>query len=325
VPSRANPLVSIVICVYNGERFLRETLDSVLAQRISDIEVLAVDDGSTDRSLELLESYDEPRLRIVRLQHAGVVSALNAGLELARGEFIGFLDQDDLWASHKLDEHCRTFNEHPDVDLTFSWYRLLDEESNELGLCPRRCHGRFSYSSLLRDYVIGPTSTVVMRREALNRTGLADPAFSGYYDVDLFLRTSLVRPDNVAAVPSALTFYRRHRAQMSKDWRFLRKEWYQLLHKFRRLAPESTVPVERFADVNMTRYFAYLAYEDRDFRSALNLLSGSLKRFPRAFLADTRNWLAGAASLSGRVLPVSLHRRLERLANVTTDGVLRIP
>jgi len=243
---RSRPLVSVIVCVYNGDKFLRETLDSALAQSMADLEVLAVDDGSTDGSLDLLNSYDQPRLRIIRRQHAGVVAALNAGLEGARGEYIAFLDQDDLWAADKLEAHCRAFDDCPDLDLTFSWYQLVNENSGLIGVHPRQCYGRFTYDSLLSDYVIGPTSTAVMKLEALRRSGLADPAFRAYYDVDLFLRTALLRPGNIAVIPRRLTMYRRHSGQMSKDWRSLQQEWRRLLSKHRRIAPEATALAQRF-------------------------------------------------------------------------------
>ena len=182
---------------------------------------------------------------------------------------------------------------------------------------PRDRCGRFSYSDLLRDYVIGPTSSAAVRTEALRTTGLADPRFSAYYDVDLFLRTALLRPDNVGAIPSPLTFYRRHGSQMSKDWVFLQGEWRRLLEKHRRLAPAATASVEAQADANMTRYFAYLAYENRDFRNALNLLNGALAASPAAFLADRRNWIAYCASLAGFLFPGFVRCRLERLAGIS--------
>jgi len=314
---QSSPTASVVICVYNGERFLRETLDSVLSQTMADFEVLALDDGSSDASLKVLESVRDPRLRIIRREHAGVVPTLNAGLETARGDFIAFLDQDDVWAPTKLEEHHRCFRSHPDLDLTFTWYRLVDTYSNKLGFRPQDQRGTFSYSSLLRDYVIGPTSTAALRRKVLSKTGLADPDFSAYYDVDLFLRTALLRPANVAAIPTALTFYRRHSAQMSKDWVLLRREWNRMIDKFRRLAPAETASVELQAATNMTRYFAYLAYESRDFRGALKLLNGTLSASPAIFLTDGRNWLAYCASLAGFTLPASVHRNIERLAGLS--------
>lgn len=320
MPSQSSPAASVIICVYNGEGFLRETLESLFSQSMSDFEALAVDDGSTDGSLDVLESFQCPRLRIVRREHAGVVPTLNAGLEIARGEFIAFLDQDDVWAPDKLEEHRRVFQECRDLDLTFTWYRLLDADSNELRVHPRERSGRFSYRGLLCDYAIGPTSAAAVRTEALRKTGIADPQFSAYYDVDLFLRVALLRPDNVGAIPSPLTFYRRHSSQMSKHPAFLQREWRRLLEKHRQLAPAATASVEARADANMTRYFAYLSYENRDFRGALELLNSTLAASPAAFLADRRNWMAYCASLAGLVIPGSVFRQIERLAGLSSGG-----
>ncbi len=121
------PRVSVLLPVYNGERFLRETLDSAFAQTMPDLEVIAVDDGSSDGSVALLEAYEDPRLRVLRQSNLGAPTALNTALDAARGEYIGFLDQDDLWNEQKLERHLEVMDENPKLDLTFSRYELIDE------------------------------------------------------------------------------------------------------------------------------------------------------------------------------------------------------
>jgi glycosyltransferase involved in cell wall biosynthesis len=113
-----NRLVSVVIPVYNGERYLGQTIESVLGQSHPHTELLVVDDGSEDCSARVAQAYGE-RIRYVRQEHGGQSAALNLGLSLARGGYLAFLDADDLWTGDKLARQFAAFDEHPDVDLLF--------------------------------------------------------------------------------------------------------------------------------------------------------------------------------------------------------------
>jgi hypothetical protein len=238
---------------------------------------------------------------------------------MARGVYIGFLDGDDLWLAAKLARHIEFMKQHPEVDLAFSWSRLIKENDCETGLHSRRWCGPISFRQLLADFVIGNSSALVLRRSVLDRVGGLDPELERFCDVDLCLRVALLRPGNICAIPEELTLYRRRSEQMSRDRDGMRSEWSRLLGKYRRRAPETTAEVERQADTNMTRYFAYLAYEDGEFGEAVELLCKGFRNFPAAFLRDSRNWKLSAASLAGLALPRSLHRGLERLAGFTID------
>jgi len=109
------PKVSVIIPVYNGERFLAEAIESALNQDYPDFEIIAVDDGSTDRSPEILGSY--PDLRVIRQENRGVAAARNRGLESSGGDYIAFLDQDDLWLPEKLRRQAGFLQHHPAADM----------------------------------------------------------------------------------------------------------------------------------------------------------------------------------------------------------------
>ena len=112
------PFFSIVIPAYNVELYLQETLDSVYAQTFDKYEIIVVDDGSTDGTPEMLARQNDPRLRVIRQQNAGVSAARNTGIAAAQGTFIAFLDGDDIWAPWHLEHACHFFEEHPEVH----WY-----------------------------------------------------------------------------------------------------------------------------------------------------------------------------------------------------------
>jgi glycosyltransferase involved in cell wall biosynthesis len=304
----------------NAERFVNAAVDSVLQQTFENLELIVVDDGSTDCTAERLRQYADERLQVILQPNQGYPAALNAALRAAQGVYPGFLDGDDVWLATKLARHIEFMERHPEADLTFSWSRLIAENGEEIGVHSRHWRGTISFRELLADFVIGNSSSLVLRRSALDRAGWLDPELPRFCDMDLCLRVALLRPGNVHAIPEELTLYRRRSGQMSRDREGMRLEWSGLLGKFRRLAPEETAAVVRQASSNMTRYFAYLAYENDQFREAGRLLWEGFRSFPTGFLADSRNWKLSAASLAGLVLPRTVHRRLERLAGVSRDG-----
>jgi GT2 family glycosyltransferase len=111
-------LVSCVIPVFNGERFLGAAIDSVLGQTRQPVEVIVVDDGSSDGTAQVIARYGK-RIRSLRQENAGPAAARNAGLALARGAFVGFLDADDIWLPHKLDRQLDELSRHPDAMIAF--------------------------------------------------------------------------------------------------------------------------------------------------------------------------------------------------------------
>lgn len=306
------PAASILMATHNSGPFLTATLESALNQTFPDFELIVVDDGSSDETPQRLLRYTDPRMRLLRQSNQGQPAALNAALKIARGAFVGFLDHDDLWLPTKLERHLAWFDRHPEVDLTFSWSRLIDEEGRDLGLHPRYWRGAASFGELLEDFVIGNTSSVVMRREALERVGGFDAALERCFDLDAFARVALLRPGNVHAIEEVLTLYRRHCGQMSRDWRAMQRSWEATLAKLRKAAPRETAAVERRATANTCRYLAYLAYEARRFREAAVLLARGLRSCPAGFVGDARNWKLAAACLAGGLLPAGALAALER-------------
>jgi glycosyltransferase involved in cell wall biosynthesis len=124
--------VSVIIPCYNYGRFLAEAVASAASQTFGDIEIIIVDDGSTDNTPQVIDSLDDPRIRARRVPNGGVSAARNAGLDMARGEFIAFLDADDRWHPDKLKRQVALMEAEPDVALVFSDLRRFSEEDPSL-------------------------------------------------------------------------------------------------------------------------------------------------------------------------------------------------
>jgi len=128
----SQPLISCIVAVFNGERYLKEALDSILAQTYRPLEILVVDDGSTDRTTEIVSEYSDT-VRYFWQSNAGPGAARNAGIKLAKGEFIAFLDADDLWHKKKLTRQISSFKARPDLEMCVThaqnfWVPELKEE-----------------------------------------------------------------------------------------------------------------------------------------------------------------------------------------------------
>ena len=127
------PQVSVVMPAYNVAPFILESVRSVLEQSFQDLELIVVDDGSSDGSADRLLAVKDSRLQIIQQVNRGSSSARNSGIKLASSEYIGFIDADDLWVPNKLETHITFLEQHPEVDLTFSRSELIDENGNATG------------------------------------------------------------------------------------------------------------------------------------------------------------------------------------------------
>jgi glycosyltransferase involved in cell wall biosynthesis len=199
-------LVSVVIPVFNGERYLRETLDSVFAQTHRPLEVIVVDDGSTDHSLELARASGHPLIALSQ-PNGGHASARNHGLAHATGEFIAFDDADDLWDPHKLALQLARFDARPELGVVFAhlqnfWSPDVEESARVTG-------------EELERPVPGYTSvTMLARRELFTRIGTFDVSLRHGNDRDWFCRAT-EQGVAVEMMPDVLVHRRLHAANRS--------------------------------------------------------------------------------------------------------------
>ncbi len=154
--------MSVVIAVLNGARYFAQAIESVLAQTHRDLEIIAVDGGSTDGSLEIAAAY--PEVRIVHQRGTGFAGAWNEGIAVARGDFFAILDSDDYWEPRKLERQMAVFAERPEVDYVTTRARFELAEGHE-------CPPNFKPELLEGDYEANMPSATVVRREAFERVG----------------------------------------------------------------------------------------------------------------------------------------------------------
>jgi len=231
-------LVSIIIPTYNREKWIKEAIQSVLSQTYSFYEVIVVDDGSSDNTREIVNSFKE-RVKYFFQQNCGPSCARNKGIELSRGEWIAFLDSDDLWKKEKLEKQMEALKKEPRFKVCYTeevWIR------NGKFVNPRKRHKKYSgwiYLHCLPLCIISPSS-VLIHRSVFEDVGKFDPHLPVAEDYDLWLRISSRYP--IKLIPEKLIIKRGgHKDQLSKKyWGIDRFRIYAL----EKIAKENHLPVE---------------------------------------------------------------------------------
>ena len=195
-----HPLVSVIIPVYNGARYLRAALESVFAQTYRPFEVIVVDDGSIDDSGVIAQSFSD--VSLMRQENQGVAAARNHGIEAAQGDFLAFLDQDDLWTPEKLKLQIEYLLNHQDLGYTLTQQQYFLEPGTTLPAWFRK----ELLTSIHTGWVLG---TLVVRRTAFEQVGNFATGYSAANDSDWFFRAKAADIP-MAVVPELLLLKRIH-------------------------------------------------------------------------------------------------------------------
>jgi len=208
------PKISIVMAMYNGERYLKEAIESVLNQTEKDFEFIIVDDGSTDDSQNIIKSFSDERIKYFRNEHKGLVDSLNFGIEKSDGEFIARFDADDICESNRLEEQIKLFEENPENVLVGSLATIIDEGGLIKGDMdyPKQNWQEIRKYSLLHNPFIH--SSVMFRREVVYTVGYYKKFFK--YAEDYELWTRIINKYPCVNIPKKLIKYRVHNSQITK-------------------------------------------------------------------------------------------------------------
>ena len=160
--------ISVVMPVYNVEKFVARSIETVLAQSFTDFELILVDDGATDGSLEICRSYDDPRIRIVRQANRGLAGARNTGIRHCIGEYVALLDSDDLWHPDKLLRHIQHLDRSPQVGISYSGSAMIDADDAPIGISMTPRLTGITKEQILCRNPIGNGSAPVFRRRVFD-------------------------------------------------------------------------------------------------------------------------------------------------------------
>jgi len=292
-----NNLVSVIVPVYNRAHLVPETIQSILLQTYESVEIILINDGSTDGSLSILKDFERKypdKVRVIDQVNQGQIVARNNGIKAAKGKYIAFLDSDDLWLREKLERQMPLFE--PGVGLVYSGTEIINEEGQTTRIEPadEAISGNIYPQLLVKNRMTG--GTVVVTAEVLGRVGVFSTDFKAAENWDLWLRICKVSQARVVAEP--LVKYRVHSDNMSGDTQLMLNAKLKIMEKHCDLGSKDS------AIARCSR----LAHADYHYREGLHFFSGGeFHRARKEFISVLRfslfyqdTWMRLARTLLGQ-------------------------
>lgn len=251
--------ISVIIPVYNGEKTIKETIESVLNQTFKDFELIVINDGSQDATLKIISSIEDDRLKVFSYPNAGASASRNKGFYQSVGEFVAFLDADDLWTEDKLEAQFNALEANPQAAIAYSWSDYINESGKFL-----RPGGQISisgniYKNLLLVDLLENGSNPLIRREAIVAVKGFDESLPAGQDWDLYLR--LAARYHFVAVPASQILYRISTNSISSNIFRLESACLQVIERAFNQAPESLQYLKPYSLANIYKYLIYKALE----------------------------------------------------------------
>ena len=332
------PYVSVVIPLYQTQRYIADALASVLAQTFTDFEVLVIDDGSSDGGPAIARAIPDPRVRVITQLNRGLAGARNAGIAQARGEIVALLDADDLWQPSKLERHVAHLKANPEIGVSFSASRFIDDDGAPIGLIQKPTGTRYEASDIFCRNPVGNGSAPVIRRAALDAIAFHDPRFERICwfdetfrqseDIECWTRIAATTSWRFGYVDAPLTDYRVNTAGLSANTTKQLETWERFRAKVASYAPELAKDFGNRAQAYQLRYLARRAVRGNATNSpAFSMMCQALRLHPRLVAEEpARTLVTLAASLAQQYLPQSLFERSSAwaIARATRISGLRV-
>jgi glycosyltransferase involved in cell wall biosynthesis len=280
-------LVSVVIPCFNAGHYLNEAIQSVLAQTHARIELLVVDDGSTDRTEEVACSY--PQVIYLRQRNQGVASARNTGLRSSIGDYVVFLDGDDRLLPHAVEAGLKCLRKHPKSGLVYGRYRKIDARGTVISPPTQPSEEPDFYAALLRRNPIGMPAIVLYPRCVLEKVKGFEPRFSGYDDYELYLR--IAREFPVHRHDDIVAEYRKHDQNFTRNYRFMLEGSIRVLRcQMPYVKPHALYREALAAGIsNWRNHYGHLMVDDfRKYVETRGIDRGTIRRFRNLALCYPR-------------------------------------
>jgi glycosyltransferase involved in cell wall biosynthesis len=205
-----NPLVSVIIPVYNGERFIKQTINSVMAQSYPELDIIVSNDGSTDGTSAILERYGGRQFRAINEENAGEATAVNRGYKEAKGKYVIVLNADDLLAPNAVTQLVEFMEYHSRIIVAYPDFDVIDAEGK---IIEHKRTREYDYTYMVSHHWCFPSVGTIIRREVLEKSGLRNPAYKYVGDFEHFLRIG--KHGDFCRIPKTLAYWRRWGAQAS--------------------------------------------------------------------------------------------------------------
>ncbi|WP_066384290.1 glycosyltransferase [Anabaena sp. CA = ATCC 33047] len=253
------PLISVIIPAYNCEKTIKETIKSVLQQSFTNLELIVINDGSQDATLDIVAQIQDSRLKVFSFENAGGNVSRNRGLHRAKGEYISFLDADDIWTPEKLQSQLEALQNNTEAYVAYSWTDYIDENGKFLVSGTHTTANGDVYEQLLVNNFLENGSNPLIRREALIELGGFDESLKAAQDWDMWLR--LAAKYNFVAVPVVQILYRVSANSVSSNLTRQEKSCLQVLNTAYQLRPSTDIKILHLSKANIYKYLTCKALQ----------------------------------------------------------------
>lgn len=311
-------VISVIIPAYNAEKTIRETAESVLSQSFRDLELIIINDGSTDKTVEVVSGLADERIHLFSYPNAGPQRSRNRGIEKAAGDYISFLDADDLWTTDKLESQLTALQENPTCAVAYSWTDFIDESGNRLPGGQRFSFANDVYEQFFLGNFLGSGSNPLIRKDALLTVGPFDESVIAAQDWEMWIR--LAAQYHFAVVPKPQVLYRRSFGSWSSNLKRQEQGCKQVLEKCLAVAPEKIQKRRREIMGNCYKFLTFHAL-DYDLSRKHSLLAArfltNLLKYDPSFIKNKAMVFIIAKIILGFTLP-------EEFANTTWGQLKRL-
>jgi glycosyltransferase involved in cell wall biosynthesis len=305
--------LSVVVPNYNTGAFVGEAIRSILEQTMPDLEVIVVDDGSTDESVAKILALQDLRLTCVRQPNRGLAGARNTGILLARAPLIGFCDGDDLWYPAKAERQLAVMEQDAKIGLTFSYSEYWTEAGEPTGqLLVSRCSTPGARDLVHRNHV-GNGSTPILRRECFEKAGAFDEGLFGGEDLEMWVRVAALTGLRIQLVPEVLTAYRIRSNSMSVTFDRFVESYSLAVDRFRRYVPGFTARDAARSQAEFLRIASRKAFSLGEVKASRALFAAAVKRSPALVFSDVRAFAMLVLHIASIPLPQAVQQSLYRL------------
>ncbi|AMW28711.1 MULTISPECIES: glycosyltransferase [Arthrospira] len=250
------PQISIILPAYNAEKTIKETIDSVINQTFKDFELIIINDGSTDRTLDIISSIDDPRVQVFSYPNSGASVSRNRGFSKASAQYIAFLDADDLWTPDKLELQYAALEADPEASVAYSWTNYIDQYGEFLYPGFHQSYQGDVYSILLVKNFLENGSNPLITRHALSAIGGFDESLKGGQDWDLYLR--LAAQYKFVCISQAQILYRISEHSISSNIERQESSCLSVLNKAFNNAPSS---LKNLKKDSLSHLYSYLTFK----------------------------------------------------------------
>lgn len=280
--TKATPTVTVVLPSYNSSiRYIAETMETILNQTYQDFEVLVVNDGSTNDTPDWVNqlSQKEPKVRMVSQANQGLAGARSTGVTNARGKYIAFIDDDDLWESTKLAKQVASLESNPEAGLCYTWTALADSEGNATGRVIASFAEGDVWKQMTEMNIVCCGSTPMIRRSCFDDVGLFSRDVSPSDDWDMWWRISAKYPFTLVKEP--LIRYRQHPNNSSKKCEHMLETTRILIERNFANAPTELLHYRNRSYGCIYLYLGWRAIENQDYQQAEEFRNQAIAHRPQ--------------------------------------------